>query len=336
MQNTIYSPVPGAVSAPVRIYFVELPSNRIRAQLIAPQKIQFEIRSKGMPEQNDSLTVAQWTASFDSHKPKKPLSKEEFDHLVASVKLREPSSVEQLVASMLGLLMKTAASYSSHHTSMVDLLNEGIVGLLNAADRYEASRGIKFSTYAMSWIRGEMLEHINKSQPIRASGSMRRLQTRVLRASQTLTMILGRDPTAMELAEEMGVAESKIRRILGLNHARVYSRDQDADNQNLVELEHNTPCVSEFLASREVCENLSRALGFLSAGDSKIIQHVLSSPNKNNLGYSDYAKENGTTRSEAQKMGAKAMKELKAILESMGLDRDTALSSVALIEAASS
>ena len=130
MQNTIYSPVPGAVSAPVRIYFVELPSNRIRAQLIAPQNIQFEIRSKGMPEQNNSLTVAQWTASFDSHKPKKPLSKEEFDHLVARVKLREPSSVEHLVASMLGLLMKTAASYSSHHTSMVDLLNEGIVGLL--------------------------------------------------------------------------------------------------------------------------------------------------------------------------------------------------------------
>lgn len=91
-----------------------------------------------------------------------------------------------------------------------DLFQVGAIGLLKAIDRFEVDRGLKFSTYAVPLIMGEIRRHLRDDQPIRVARSLRELGLKVEQTRGHLAQKFGRDPTAVEIAEELSLDVSDV------------------------------------------------------------------------------------------------------------------------------
>lgn len=120
------------------------------------------------------------------------------------------SAREELVQRHVNLIWHIVHRFQGRGYDPEDLFQVGAIGLLKAIDRFDVSRGLKFSTYAVPLIMGEIRRHMRDDQPIRVARSMRELGMRVEHVRQTLSQQLGRDPTTKEVAEQMGVDSGAI------------------------------------------------------------------------------------------------------------------------------
>ncbi len=112
---------------------------------------------------------------------------------------------EELVERHVNLIWHIVHRFQGRGYDPEDLFQVGAIGLLKAIDRFEVERGLKFSTYAVPLIMGEIRRHMRDDQPIRVARSLRELGMRVDQVRQMLSQQLGRDPSAQEIAQKMGV-----------------------------------------------------------------------------------------------------------------------------------
>src|SRR5512142_2828111 len=117
----------------------------------------------------------------------------------------------QLVNSNLRLVISNARKYQGHELPLLDLIQEGILGLIRAAEKFDWRKGYKFSTYATFWIRESIQRAIaNRARPIRVPVHIGQRERRIGRARAALIARLGREPTDEEIAEE---AELELREV---------------------------------------------------------------------------------------------------------------------------
>ncbi|MBA3300736.1 MAG: sigma-70 family RNA polymerase sigma factor [Thermoleophilaceae bacterium] len=108
---------------------------------------------------------------------------------------------ERMINSNLRLVISIAKKYQGHELGLLDLIQEGILGLIRAAEKFDHRRGFKFSTYATFWIRQAIQRGVeNKSRTIRIPVHIAQRERKIVRASRQLTSDLGRDPTDQEIA----------------------------------------------------------------------------------------------------------------------------------------
>lgn len=125
------------------------------------------------------------------------------------------SAKDELVKSNLRLVVSIAKKYSKRGMHMLDLVQEGNMGLMRAAERYDYSRGYKFCTYATWWIRQSIYRSIaDQARTIRVPVHMMDALNHFHRAASALVQKLGREPTSEEIARKMKVPLAKIRNIL--------------------------------------------------------------------------------------------------------------------------
>ncbi|MDA8206169.1 MAG: SigB/SigF/SigG family RNA polymerase sigma factor [Thermaerobacter sp.] len=117
---------------------------------------------------------------------------------------------QQLVERHWNLIWHIVHRFSARGYEPDDLFQVGAIGLLKAIDRFDVDRGLKFSTYAVPLIMGEIRRHLRDDQPIRVARSLRELGMKVDSKRAILSQRLGRDPTAQEIAEELQVDPSDI------------------------------------------------------------------------------------------------------------------------------
>ncbi len=121
----------------------------------------------------------------------------------------------QLIEANLRLVISVAKSYRGRGLSLSDLVQEGSLGLIRAAEKFDHRRGLKFSTYATWWIRQSVGRALaDHGRTIRLPAYVATKLSGIRQAQASLAQVLGRDPTAAEIAEEAGHSVSTVRELL--------------------------------------------------------------------------------------------------------------------------
>ena len=143
------------------------------------------------------------------------LTKQEEVELSRGIEQGDLEAKERMINSNLRLVVSIAKKHQGYEMGLMDLIQEGIFGLIRAAEKFDHRRGFKFSTYATFWIRQAVQRGVaNKARTIRIPVHIGQRERRLGRAERELTGRLGRDASVSELAEEAELTEEEVAEVL--------------------------------------------------------------------------------------------------------------------------
>ncbi len=159
------------------------------------------------------------------------LTREEEKDLARRTRLGDAAAKDKLVRSNLRFVVSIAKKYVGNGVPLEDLINDGNVGLVKAAERFDPERGFKFISYAVWWIRQSILVSVSEnSRMIRMPMNRVGLAQRASKASRALTQDLGREADAEELAKELGVTKKEIEEVTSFSQGHL-SLDQPVHDE---------------------------------------------------------------------------------------------------------
>lgn len=189
---------------------------------------------------------------------------------------RNPALREQLITSHLNLVSRLARRVVANDGQLDDLIQVGYIGLIKAIDRFDPSKGNKFSTYAIPTITGEIRNYLrDKGSMIRIPRHLHELRIAIEKAHQHLTQQLGRMPTEEELASELAIDADRVRRVRALSSHDPVSLDrelQELEEQELRSMGVLFGQLDEELERSEERATIRRALEKLTARQRAILR----------------------------------------------------------------
>jgi RNA polymerase primary sigma factor len=145
------------------------------------------------------------------------LEREEEVRLAEAIREGDEGALNRLVASNLRFVVTVAKRYRNHGVAFADLVNEGNLGLMRAARRFDETKGVRFISYAVWWIRQAMMQAIaEQSRIVRVPVGRMDEANKVVRASRRLSQQLGRRATPEEVGIEVGLSPEAVQRALGM------------------------------------------------------------------------------------------------------------------------
>lgn len=205
------------------------------------------------------------------------ISVEEEVELAGRIRNGDMAARERLVNANLRFVVSVAKQYQNQGLSLPDLINEGNVGLIKAAEKFDETRGFKFISYAVWWIRQSILQALAEQArivrlPLNQVGSLNKIQKAYSRFEQEFE----RRPSAEELAEELDMPIDKIAEVLRMQgrHVSMDAPFVDGEDNSLIDVMENqdSPRADRGLISESLTQEIDRALATLSEREQRIVR----------------------------------------------------------------
>ena len=234
-------------------------------------------------------------------------------------------SLDKLVRSNLRFVVSVAKKYQNQGVSLSDLINEGNLGLIRAAHKFDETKGIKFISYAVWWIRQAILQALAEQSrivrvPLNRAGTLHRIGKR----SSSLLQELGREPTVEEIAEGMDISREEVAKTLSISqsHLSLDAPLTPGEDNKLLDYIPDTqaPGPDDETFERALSESIDEVLTTLKEREARILRLYFGLEGKEPMTLEEIGGMMGITRERVRQIKEKALARLRHVSRARALE----------------
>lgn len=244
--------------------------------------------------------------------------------LAKKIRKGDQKALEKLTKANLRFVVSVAKQYQNQGLSLADLINEGNIGLIKAAKRFDETRGFKFISYAVWWIRQAILQALAEQSrivrlPLNRVGTLHKIG----KVSSTLQQDLGREPSPNEIAEELSLTEGEVSDTLKISNSHLsldapFSSSEDNSLIDILEDEMQ-PAPDESLLSESLRVEIEKALDTLTPREAEVINLYFGLNHEKPLTLEEIGARFSLTRERVRQIKEKAIRRLRHASRSKAL-----------------
>jgi RNA polymerase primary sigma factor len=244
------------------------------------------------------------------------IDRDEEARLAKAIRRGEDEALDKLVRSNLRFVVSVAKKYQNQGVPLADLINEGNLGLIRAAHKFDETKGIKFISYAVWWIRQAILQALAEQSrivrvPLNRAGALHRIGRR----KAMLLQELGREPTVEELADDLELTKEEVEKTLAISQSHL-SLDAPMtpgeDNRLLDYLpDQYSPGPEDEAYERALKETIEEALSTLKEREAKILRLYFGLDDQEPMTLEEIGSLLGITRERVRQIKEKALLRLR-------------------------
>jgi len=245
--------------------------------------------------------------------------------LAQRIRVGDEEALDKLVRSNLRFVVSVAKKYQNQGVSLSDLINEGNLGLIRAAHKFDETKGIKFISYAVWWIRQAILQALAEQSrivrvPLNRAGTLHRISRR----SSALEQELGRQPTAAEVAEGMDIEVAEVEKTLSIsqNHVSLDAPLTPGEENRLLDYLPDTqnPGPDAETFEHALTQSIEEVLRSLKEREARILRLYFGLDSPEPMTLEEIGAQLGITRERVRQIKEKALSRLRHVSRSKALE----------------
>jgi RNA polymerase primary sigma factor len=253
------------------------------------------------------------------------ISREEEAELARRIRVNDQEALEKLVRSNLRFVVSVAKKYQNQGVSLSDLINEGNLGLIRAAHKFDETKGIKFISYAVWWIRQAILQALAEQSrivrvPLNRAGTLHRIGRR----ANALLQELGREATHAEIAEGMDITEEEVAKTMSISqvHLSLDAPLTPGEDNRLLDYLADTinPTPDEQTFEKALTDAIVDSLASLKEREAKILRLYFGLDESEPMTLEEIGTMLGITRERVRQIKEKALSRLRHVSRSKTLE----------------